>query len=70
MTWIALYRDLPYDKAMLKARKAKDEEAKLRKLGSTGNYSDVAIRLTSDLLGHKLYGVFVLPISLEMTREH
>lgn len=62
MDWFKLYSDLPYDKAMLKARRVKDDEAKIRKLGGTGSYADVTIRLTSDILGRKLYGIFVLPI--------
>ena len=62
MEWIRLYSDLPYDKAMLKARKAQDDDAKLRKLGCRGNYADVQIRLSSHLLGRKLYDVLVSPI--------
>lgn len=62
MEWHKLYSDLPYGKAMLKARRVEGDEAKIRKLGGTGSYADVKIQLTSDLLGHKLYGVYVLPI--------
>ena len=60
--YLRLYDDLRYDKAMLKARKVQSDEAKLRKLGGNGNYSNVQIHLTSDILGRKRYGIFVLPL--------
>lgn len=68
MEWYKLYSDLPYDKAMLKARRVKDDEAKIRKLGGAGSYADVKMQLTSDLLGRKLYGVYVLPLAAEVAQ--
>ena len=61
MTWLKLYDDLPYDKAMLKARRIQREEAKLKALGGCGNYDKVDVRLSFDGPGRKQYAVWVLP---------
>jgi hypothetical protein len=62
--WVKLFSGMEYCTAMRKARHVKEEEAKLRKHGS-GNYQDVMLRLASDMLGHKLYDVWVLPLVKE-----
>ena len=61
MDWLKLYSDLPYERAMSCARKIQRDEAKLKALGSAGNYAKVDIRLCFEVNRRKLYAVWVLP---------
>jgi hypothetical protein len=61
MNWVKLYSDLPYERAMARARKVQREESKLKALGACGNYDKVEIRLSFEVNRRKLYSVWVLP---------
>jgi hypothetical protein len=68
MNWLKIYSDLPYEKAMLKARKIQREEAKLKALGGCGNYDKVDIRLSFEVNKRKLYAVWVVPNEVKAIR--